>query len=87
MTAGMKTLAYTDSVLALAEARAGGADEAVFVRDGVVLEGAHTNVFAVLDGRTMLVDYHGNTNYSVVDGELIEEIEVRMAEIRTREDS
>ncbi|OGU02058.1 MAG: hypothetical protein A2W29_03725 [Gemmatimonadetes bacterium RBG_16_66_8] len=31
-------------------ARAAGAVEALFVRDGVVLEGSHTSVFFVLDG-------------------------------------
>jgi branched-chain amino acid aminotransferase len=49
MTAGMKTLAYTDSVLALAEARAAGADEAVMLDTGGHLsEGSASNVFLML---------------------------------------
>lgn len=49
MTAGMKTLAYTDSVLALAEARAAGADEALLLdTEGHLSEGSASNLFLVL---------------------------------------
>ena len=46
----LKTVNLLPNALAKQRATDAGADEAVFVRDGVVLEGAHTNVFAVLDG-------------------------------------
>jgi branched-chain amino acid aminotransferase len=48
MTAGLKTLAYTDSVAALAEARASGADDALFLDTaGHLSEGTSSNVFVV----------------------------------------
>ena len=51
MSAGMKTLAYTDSVLALAEARAAGADEALLLdTEGHLSEGSASNLFLVLGG-------------------------------------
>ena len=40
----------TDNALAKQAAVAAGADEAIFVRDGVLMEGAHTNLFAVVGG-------------------------------------
>jgi D-alanine transaminase len=39
------------NVLANQSAHEAGAWEAIFVRDGVVTEGTHTNVVAVMDGR------------------------------------
>jgi branched-chain amino acid aminotransferase len=46
MTAGLKTIAYTDSVAALIEARAAGADDAIFLDTaGHVSEGTSSNVF------------------------------------------
>ena len=51
MPAGMKTLSYTDSVLALAEAHAAGADEAVLLdTEGHLSEGSASNLFLVLGG-------------------------------------
>lgn len=51
MSAGMKTLSYTDSVLALAEARSAGADEAVMLdTEGHLSEGSASNLFLLLDG-------------------------------------
>jgi len=47
----VKSVNLLPNVLASQEAAEAGAWEAVFVRDSVVTEGAHTNVFAVLDGR------------------------------------
>jgi len=43
----LKTVNLLPNVLGKQQAVAAGADEAVFVRDGVVTEGASTNVFAV----------------------------------------
>jgi len=47
----IKALTLIPNVLASQEAKERGAEEAVFVRNGVITEGAHTNVCAVLDGQ------------------------------------
>ena len=50
LTAGVKTLAYTESVVALAQATATGADDAIFLDTaGHVSEAAASNLFAVID--------------------------------------
>lgn len=50
MTSGLKTLAYTESVVALAEARAAGADDALFLdTEGHLSEATSSNVFIVRD--------------------------------------
>jgi D-alanine transaminase len=46
----IKSVALLANVLALQRALDQGASEAVFVRDGLVTEGTHSNVFAVVDG-------------------------------------
>jgi len=46
----VKTICLLPNVLAVERAKKAGADEALFVRDGVALEGAHTSFFAVIDG-------------------------------------
>lgn len=46
----IKTVGLTANILAHQLAREHQAQEAVFVRDGVLLEGTHTNLFAVFDG-------------------------------------
>jgi D-alanine transaminase len=46
----IKAVALLPNVLANQQAKAHDAWEAVFVRDGVVTEGSHTNVCAVFDG-------------------------------------
>lgn len=52
MTAGLKTLSYTDSVAAMLEARCHGADEALFLdTDGHCSEASASNFFAVIDGQ------------------------------------
>jgi branched-chain amino acid aminotransferase len=51
MTAGLKTVAYTDSVAALLEARRFGADEALMLdTDGHCSEATASNLFALVDG-------------------------------------
>jgi branched-chain amino acid aminotransferase len=51
MSAGLKTLAYLDSVLGLLEARRNGADEALFLdTEGHCAEASASNFFAVIDG-------------------------------------
>ena len=46
----IKSVALLPNVLASQEAKEQGAEEAVFVRDGILTEGAHTNVCAVFGG-------------------------------------
>ena len=46
----IKTVNLLPNVLAKQRAVEAGADEAIFVRDGIVTEGASSNVFAMLDG-------------------------------------
>ena len=46
----LKTVNLLPNVLAKQAAVDAGAFEAIFVRDGAVTEGAHTNLFGVLDG-------------------------------------
>ncbi|MDQ2766636.1 MAG: aminotransferase class IV [Gemmatimonadota bacterium] len=51
LTAGVKTLSYTESVVALAQAKATGADDAIFLDTaGHVSEATASNLFAVIDG-------------------------------------
>ena len=45
----LKTVGLTANVLANQAAKDKGAKEALFVRDGVVLEGSHSNFMAILD--------------------------------------
>jgi len=46
----VKTLNLLPNVLANQRAKEAGADEAVFVRDGIVTEGSHTNIHILRDG-------------------------------------
>lgn len=46
----IKTLNLLPSVIASEYAERNGADEAVFIRDGIVTECAHSNISAVIDG-------------------------------------
>jgi D-alanine transaminase len=46
----LKTVNLLGAVLAKQHAVAGGSLEAVFIRDGAITEGSHTNVFGVIDG-------------------------------------
>lgn len=51
-TAGLKTLAYTDAIVALIEARRAGADEVLFLDTaGHCSEASASNLFAVIGGR------------------------------------
>jgi D-alanine transaminase len=45
----MKTTGLTANVLANQQAAENGANEAIFVRDGVLMEGTHSNFMAVFD--------------------------------------
>lgn len=46
----LKTIQLLPNVMAKQRASQAGAYDAILVRDGIVTEGAHTNVFVVLDG-------------------------------------
>jgi D-alanine transaminase len=46
----LKTVQLLPNVLARQAATEAGASEAIFVRDGLITEGTHTTVFAVIDG-------------------------------------
>jgi D-alanine transaminase len=46
----IKSVGLLPNTLAFQQAKEQGADEAVFVRDGVITEGAHTNFCAVFHG-------------------------------------
>jgi D-alanine transaminase len=56
----IKSVALLPNVLASQQARASGAEEAVFVRDGQVLEGSHTNFCAVFGAQLVT---HPLTNH------------------------
>lgn len=56
----IKSVALLPNVLAQQEAREASALEAIFVRDGVLTEGTHTNVCVVLDGEVVT---HPLTNH------------------------
>lgn len=47
----IKSIALLPNVLAQQAARDAGADESVFVHEGVAIEGGHANFWAVFDGR------------------------------------
>jgi D-alanine transaminase len=49
----IKSIGLMGSVLAVQQAKEKGAEEAFFVRDGVVTEGTHTNVLAVVNGNIL----------------------------------
>lgn len=52
----IKSIALLPNVLANQQAKDHGAFEALFVRDGALIEGSHSNLFGVLDGR--LITYN-----------------------------
>ncbi len=56
----IKSVALTPNVLANEQAHAQGAEEAIFVRDGVITEGSHSNFGAVFNGELVT---HPKTNY------------------------
>ncbi len=45
----MKTVGLTANILANQQAKEKGAKEALFIRDGVIMEGTHSNFMAVID--------------------------------------
>lgn len=58
----IKSVALLPNVLASQQAMEQGAEEALFVRDGMVIEGSHTNFCAVFDGELVIAP---NSNYTL----------------------
>lgn len=93
MTAGLKTLAYTDSVAAMIEARNAGADEALFLdTEGHCSEASASNLFAVINGRlttppTSCAALPGITRAAVIEraGSLGSPVEERPFDLRELE--
>ncbi len=56
----IKSVALLPNVLAFQRALDEGAEEAVFVRDGLVTEGSHSNAFAVVDGVVLTAPLAGH---------------------------
>ena len=56
----IKSVALLPNILACQQAKENGAEEAVFVRNGVITEGSHTSFCAVFDG---VLNTHPKTNY------------------------
>jgi D-alanine transaminase len=79
----IKSISLLPNVLANQMAKDAGAFEAIFVRDGVLIEGSHSNLFGVVDGE--LVTYP-SCNYilSGITRDLVVEL-ARGLDIRVRE--
>jgi len=69
----IKSISLLASVLAAQQARELGAEEAIFVRDGLVTEGTHTNVCAV-SGGTVRTHPAGVTILDGITREVVAEI-------------
>jgi D-alanine transaminase len=79
----IKATALLPNVLAQQAAVDAGAEEAIFLRDGMVMEGPHANVYAVIDGVLTTAPasnyiLHGITRSLVL--ELARELDVPVAE-------
>lgn len=55
----IKSIALLPNVLANQQAKENGAFEALFVRDDVLIEGSHSNLFGVVDGRLITYELCG----------------------------
>lgn len=55
----IKSIALLPNVLANQSAHEAGAFEAIFVRDGVLIEGSHSNLWGVIDGEALTYDACG----------------------------
>ena len=79
----IKSIALLPNVLANQQAHAAGAFEALFIKDGVLIEGSHSNLFGVLDGTLMT---YPSCNY-ILSGitralvlEMARQLDIRVAE-------
>lgn len=84
----MKTVALTANVLANQTAAENGVNEALFVRDGVIMEGTHSNFFAVRDNCLVTAPasnyiLHGITRKVVLELAGTQNIDVQEAPIFT----
>jgi D-alanine transaminase len=68
----IKSVALLANVLALQRAIDQGAQEAVLVRDGLVTEGTHSNVFAVVDGVVRTAPLSGTVLPGITRGVVLE---------------
>lgn len=55
----IKSIALLPNVLANQQAKENGAFEAIFERDGVLIEGSHSNLFGVIDGELVTYELCG----------------------------
>lgn len=79
-TAGIKTTSYASNVLAIADARRRGADEAIFANTaGDLCEGAGSNVFVAVDGRLATPPLSSGCLAGVTRDLVIELVDVEVA--------
>ena len=79
--AGHKTLNYFENIAAKRRAATAGFDEPVFVdAAGLLLEGATTNIFAVIEGRVLTPPADGRILPGVVRGQVLRSLGNRAAE-------
>jgi D-alanine transaminase len=71
--AAHKTLNYLPNVLAFRRAEETGSDEAVFVRDGFLLEATVSNLVGVVDGRLLTPPLRGRVLGGIIREVLLEE--------------
>jgi len=70
--ANLKTTGLLPNVLAQQAAVEAGVEDAIFVREGVVLEGTHNNVFVVLDGVVVTAPATNDILHGVTRGFILE---------------
>jgi D-alanine transaminase len=56
----IKSISLLPNVLANQQAKENEAEEAVFIRDGVITEGSHTNFFMIFDGQVLTHPLNGH---------------------------
>lgn len=83
----IKSISLLPNVLANQAAKDAGAFEAVFVRDGVLIEGSHSNLWGVVDGVAMTYERCGYILAGITRNVLLERaheagVEVREAPLR-----
>ncbi len=94
--ADIKAIALLPNVLAQQAAVSAGVNDAIFVRDGIALEGSHANLFAVMDGvlttapRSNYI-LHGVTREFIIElagalGIPVEERAIQIGELRAADE-
>jgi branched-chain amino acid aminotransferase len=81
--AAYKTLNYLPSVLALRQAEAVGCDEALFTRDGMLVEATVSNLIGVVDGTSYTPPLDGTVLAGVARRALLEAGALREGELPT----